>query len=41
MKIVHVFNKETNTLVDVYFIDISTGNKVDDTLEEFKKSIKQ
>lgn len=41
MKIVHVFDKRTNTLIDIFFIDKSTGKKVDYTVEEFKKSIKQ
>lgn len=41
MKIVHVFNKRTNILIDMYFVDEVTGNKVDYSVEEFRKSIKQ
>ncbi|WP_279381881.1 hypothetical protein [Clostridium botulinum] len=41
MKIVHIFDKRTKVLVDIYFIDKATGNKVDYTVEEFKASIKQ
>ncbi|MBM7834290.1 hypothetical protein [Clostridium sardiniense] len=41
MKIVHVFDKKTQILIDIYFIDEITGNKVDYSVEEFRKSIKQ
>ena len=41
MKIVHVYDKVTKVLVDIYFIDKLTGKKVDYTVEEFKASIRQ
>ena len=41
MKIVHVFNKKTNILIYMYFIDEVTGNKVDYSVAEFRESIKQ
>ena len=41
MEIVHVFDKRTNILIDIYFIDKVTGNKIDYSVEEFRKSIKQ
>lgn len=41
MKIVHVFDKSTKTLVDICIINKATGNKVNYSLAEFKKSIKQ
>lgn len=41
MKIVHVFDEKTQMLIDIYFIDKTTGEKVDYSVEEFKRSIKQ
>lgn len=41
MIIVHVFNKRTDEIINIYFIDKTIGNKVDYSVEEFKKSIKQ
>lgn len=41
MIIVHVFDKITDKLIDIYFIDKTTGNRVDYSVEEFKRSIKQ
>ena len=41
MLLVHVFDKRTDEIIDIYFINKRTGNKVDYSVEEFKKSIKQ
>ena len=41
MKLVHVIDIENETILDSYFIDEVTGKKVDYSVEEFRKSIKQ
>lgn len=41
MKIVHVIDKKTQEVIDMFFIDKVAGKKVDYSVEEYKKSIKQ
>ena len=41
MKLVHVIDIENEIILDIYFIDEVTWKKVDYSLEEFRKSIKQ
>ncbi|CAI3203331.1 MULTISPECIES: hypothetical protein [Clostridium] len=41
MKLVHVIDIENEIILDIYFIDEVTGKKVDYSVEEFRKSIKQ
>lgn len=41
MKLFHVIDIENEKILDVYFIDEVTGVKVDYSVEEFLKSIKQ
>lgn len=41
MKLVHVIDIENEIILDVYFIDEQTGEKVDYTIEKFQESIKQ
>ncbi|MGL5381493.1 hypothetical protein [Clostridium sp.] len=41
MKIVYVIDIENEIILDIYFIDEVTGKKVDYSIEEFRKSIKQ
>ena len=36
MILVHVFDKRTDEIIDIYFINKRTGNKVDYSVEEFK-----
>ena len=41
MKLVHVIDIENEIILDIYFIDEVTGKKIDYSVEEFRKSIKQ
>ena len=41
MKLVHVIDIENEIIFNIYFIDEVTGKKVDYSVEEFRKSIKQ
>lgn len=41
MKIVHVHDEVSEEVLDVYFVDEETNKRVDYSIEEFKKSIKQ
>ena len=41
MKLVHVIDIENEIILDIYFIDEVTGKKVDYSVEEFRKIIKQ
>lgn len=41
MKLVHVIDIENETILDSHFVDEETGAKVDYSIEEFLKSIKQ
>ena len=41
MKLVHLIDIENEIILDIYFIDEVTGKKVDYSVEEFRKSIKQ
>lgn len=41
MKLVHVIDIENEIILDIYFIDEVTGKKVDYSVGEFRKSIKQ
>ena len=41
MKLVHVIDIENEIILDIYFFDEVTGKKVDYSVEEFRKSIKQ
>ena len=41
MKLVHVIDIENEIILDIYFIDEETRKKVDYSVEEFRKSIKQ
>lgn len=41
MKLVHVIDIENEIILDIYFIDEVTGKKVDYSIKEFRKSIKQ
>ncbi|MDK0795932.1 hypothetical protein [Clostridium perfringens] len=41
MKLVHVIDLVKEEVIDVYFIDKITGEKIDYTIEEFKESIKK
>lgn len=41
MKLVHVIDLKNEVILDIYFVDEETGRRIDYTIEEFKKSIKQ
>ncbi|MEN8076416.1 hypothetical protein ABFP60_05590 [Clostridioides difficile] len=41
MKLVYVIDIENEIILDIYFVDEVTGDKVDYSVEEFRKSIKQ
>ncbi|EKY26188.1 hypothetical protein HMPREF0216_02227 [Clostridium celatum DSM 1785] len=41
MKLVHVIDIENEIILDVYFVDEQTGIRIDYSVEEFLKSIKQ
>lgn len=41
MKIVHLIDIENQTILDVYFVDEQTGIRIDYSVEEFLKNIKQ
>lgn len=41
MKLIHVIDIENEIILDIYFIDEVTGKKVNYSIEEFRKSIKQ
>ena len=41
MKLVYVIDIENEIILDIYFVDVVTGKKVDYSVEEFRKSIKQ
>lgn len=41
MKLVHIIDIENEIILDIYFIDEEIGAKVDYSVEEFLRSIKQ
>ncbi|WP_294392288.1 hypothetical protein [uncultured Clostridium sp.] len=41
MKLVHVIDIENEMVIDVYFVDVETGLRIDYSVEEFLESIRQ
>lgn len=41
MKLVHVIDIENEIILDIYFVDEETGLRIDYSIEELLKSIRQ
>lgn len=41
MKIVHVIDDKNEILLDIYFVDVETGERINYSVEELLESIRQ